>query len=203
MTRFFKLSDDVQVPGRWELGVPLDSRGQKVWTWLFRRGEPAAVEGPLRVPVSHPGKPLDFSVAGAAVPVVGEKVAAVFSALAPEAVQLIPVTVESRSEPYLILNTLQVVKCIDDAACEEVQYWTPEEGQPELVGEYRVVAGMRIDAMKAEGVKVFRPWGWPVVLIVSEDLNQALESTGARGMTFKDVTGPSSFLHAVPERGRK
>jgi hypothetical protein len=32
--RYFKLSDDVHWPGRWELGAPLDGRGQKVWTWL-------------------------------------------------------------------------------------------------------------------------------------------------------------------------
>ncbi|HEX8821023.1 MAG TPA: DUF1629 domain-containing protein [Archangium sp.] len=188
VTRYFKLSDDVYVPGRWELGAPLDGRGHKVWTWLFRRGEPAAVDGPIRVPLSHAGEPLDFSVAGAAVPIIHEKVAALFNELAPDAVQLIPVEVESRSEQYFILNILRVVKCIDDAACEEVQHWAPEDGQPDLVGEYRVVAGMRIDPTKVGDAKVFRPWGWPVVLLVSENIKTAMERAGISGANFQDVT---------------
>ncbi len=192
MTRYFKLSDDVYIPGRWELGAPLDGQGQKLWTWLFRRGEPAVVDGPIRIPLSHPGKSLDFSVAGAAVPIVHEKVAALFNELAPDAVQLIPVEVESRSEHYFILNILRVVKCIDDAACEEVQLWTPDDGQPELVGEYRVVAGMRIDPMKVGDAKVFRPWGWPVVLLVSEDIKTAMERVGVSGASFQDVTSSGS-----------
>ena len=127
-------------------------------------------------------------MAGAAVPIVHEKVAALFSELAPAAVQLIPVEVESKSEQYFILNILRVVKCIDDAACVEIQRWTPEDGQPELVGEYRVVAGMRIDPMKVGDAKVFRPWGWPVVLLVSEDIKTAMERAGISGTSFQDVT---------------
>jgi len=188
VTRYFKLSDDVYVPGRWELGAPRDRQGQKIWTWLFRRGEPAAVNGPILIPLSHPGKSLDFSVAGAAVPIVHAKVAALFNELAPDAVQLIPVEVESGSAPYFILNTLRVVKCIDEPACEEVQHWTPEDGQPDLIGEYRVVAGMRIDPTKVGDTKVLRPWGWPVVLLVSEDIKTAMERVGVSGASFQDVT---------------
>jgi hypothetical protein len=189
-TRYFKLSDDVYVPGRWELGAPLDARGQKIWTWLFRRGEPAAVDGTIQIPLSRPGKPLDFSVAGAAVPIIHEKVAAILTELAPNDIQLLPVRLESQAEGYFILNALRVVKCIDDAACEEVQYWSPEDGQPDLLGEYRVVAGMRIDPTKVGDARVFRPWGWPVVLIVSEVIQSAMERAGIFGAKFQDVTGP-------------
>lgn len=189
-TRYFKLSDDVYVPGRWELGAPLDERGQKIWTWLFRRGEPAEVVGPIRIPLSRPGRPLEFSVAGAAVPIVHQKVAAILAELASDDIQLIPVRLESQAEGYFILNVLRVVKCIDDAACEEVQYWTPEDGQPDLVGEYRAVAGMRIDPTKVGDARVFRPWGWPVVLIVSEVIQAAMERAGISGARFQDVTSP-------------
>jgi hypothetical protein len=133
---------------------------------------------------------LGYSVAGAAVPIVNERVAALFSTLAPDEVQLIPVRVEAQVEKYFILNALRLVRCIDDAACEEVQYWTPEDGQPDLVGEYRVVVGMRIDPAKVGDARVFRPWGWPVVLIVSEELQSALEHLGVQGAKFADVTGP-------------
>jgi hypothetical protein len=59
-----------------------------------------------------------------------------------------------------------------------------EHGQkvnPEKVGEYRVVAGMRIDPEKAAGAHIFRPWGWTMALVVSEYLKQALEREGITG----------------------
>ncbi|MFY0565287.1 imm11 family protein [Archangium lansingense] len=190
--RYFELSDDLHIPGRWELGVPMDEHEEKVWTWLFRRGELADIKGQLRVPLYGPGKPLDFSLAGAAVPIVHAKVAFILKKLAPADVQLIPVEVESQTESYFILNTLRVVKCINDAACEEVKYWRPEDGQPELVGEYRVVSGMRIEPSLSEGAHLFRPWGWPVALVVSEDIKNALERVGTTGTRFEDVTGPGA-----------
>jgi hypothetical protein len=155
------------------------------------RGEPAHVDGRLRVPIDHPGSALDFSCADAGgFPVVTQKVASVFSEMAHGDVQLFPVTVDSRPEPYFLVNVARTIKCIDDETSEEVQYWKPEDGQPERVGEYRVVAGMRIDLSKVGDAKVFRPWGWRVALIVSEDVKEALERTGATGLDFRDVTGP-------------
>jgi hypothetical protein len=201
--RYFKLSDDVYVSGRWELGVPLDQHGQKVWTWLFRRGEPVELAGHLRVPLYRPGKPLEFSEAGAAVPIVHEKVASILSRLAPSDVQLIPAEVQAQNRRYFALNALRKVKCIDDAACEEVQYWTAEDDQPDMVGEYRVVAGMRIDPAKVGDAKVFRPWGWPVVLIVSEEIKEAMEREGVTGVKFQEVTGPSEVSPEERERSRK
>ncbi len=129
-------------------------------------------------------------MAGAAVPIVHEKVASILRRLAPNDVQLIPVNVESQPDEYCALNTLRVVRCIDDAACEEVQYWSDEDGQPELVGEYRVVAGLHIDPTKVDDAKIFRPWGWPVVLLVSEEVKTAFEEAGLSGSKFTDVTGP-------------
>jgi hypothetical protein len=185
--RYFDLSEDVHAPGRWYLDTPIDAQGQELWTWLFRRGEPATVEEPIRIPLFRPGKPLDFSLAGAAVPVIHERVAAVFSELAPSDIQLIPASVDSQAEKYFILNSLRVVKCIDDAACEEVLRYTEQDGQPDLVGEYRNVVGMKIDASKVGAASVFRPWGWPVVLVVSEEIKEALERTGATGAKFEEV----------------
>ena len=188
--RYFKLSDDVHIPGRWELGAPLDEQGKKIGIWLFRRGEPVSVSGAIRIPLFHTGNPLDFSVAGAAVPIIHEKVATVLRQWAPNDVHLIPVKVESQPDSYFALNALRMPRCIDDASCEEVQYWTAEDGQPDIVGEYRAVAGLRIDPTKVSDARVFRPWGWPVVLIVSENIKTALEAISVTGAKFSDVTSP-------------
>jgi hypothetical protein len=55
------------------------------------------------------------------------------------------------------------------------------------VGEYRVVAGMRIDPDKVGDARIFRPWGWTVALIVSEELKQAMEQEGLTGTRFIEV----------------
>jgi hypothetical protein len=109
---------------------------------------------------------------------------------------LIPVKVESQQpDSYFILNILRVVRCIDDAACEEVKYWRPEHGQPELVGEYRAISGLRINPSQVEATHLFRPWGWPVALVVSEEVKSALERVGTTGTSFVDVTGPQVPRH--------
>ncbi len=112
---------------------------------------------------------------------------AAFAELASSDVQFIPVRVESQAERYFILNSLRVVKCIDDASCEAVQHYTEEDGQPDLVGEYRNVVGLRIDTSKVGTTRVFRPWGWPVVLVVAAEIKEALERTGPTGMKFEEV----------------
>lgn len=201
--RYFRLSDDVYLPGRWELGRLSDQRGEEVWPALLMRGEPAHIEGRIKTPVEIAGKPLDFSHAAMGIPVVHVRTASVFKELAAEDVQFFPVDIEGYPEQYLILNVTRVVKCIDDQASEEVRYWKPEDGRPEKTGQYRAVSGMRIDPTKVGDAKVFRTWGWTVALIVSEDIKEALEHAGITGVKFKEVTGPSSLSPAQHERNQR
>nr|WP_224240944.1 DUF1629 domain-containing protein [Hyalangium gracile] len=166
----------------------MDPRGPEVDVWQFERGSRIDVEGRLRVPVDRPGKSLDFSmtpVGGA--PVVHARVASLLASMAPTDVQLVPVEIEGQTEEFFILNVTRVVKCIDDKASGEVQYWKPEDGRPEKTGKYRAVHGMRIDPSKVGDAKVFRPWGWMGALLVSEEIKEALERSGATGTKFKEV----------------
>jgi|SRR6218665_188936 len=191
--RFFKLSDDVYRSGRWELGHPLDQGGRKLEDpWRFRIGQRTHEDEHIRIPVKLSGEPLDYSHAAFSIPVVHARAASIFTGKAPEDVQLIPVEIDSQSAPHFILNATRLVKCIDDAACEEVRYWTPEDGMPEKTGTYSSVSGMRIDPAKVGDAEVLRPWGWTVALLVSEEIKDALERAGITGTRFTDVTGPGS-----------
>lgn len=203
--RYFELLDDVDFPGRWELGDPTDENGGELSNpWMFRKGEPLRVDERLKVPLDRPGKPLDFSTAGIGVtPVVHARMASILTQLAPDDVQLFPVKVASESEPYFLVNVVRTVRCIDDEASEEVRYWNPEDGRPEKVGKYRAVSGMRIDPTKVGDAKVFRPWGWTVALLVSEDIKEALECAGVTGVKFTEVTGPSAISSEERQRNRK
>lgn len=186
--RYFDLSDDVYVPGRWHLGTPTDVQGREVDDpWMFRMGRLVSGLGRLRIPVDRPGKPLDFSLAAFSTPVVHQRVASLFAEQAPEDVQTVPVEIQGQPEPFCILVATRLIQCIDDKACEEVQKWTPEDGRPEKVGQYRDVWGMRIDPSSVGEAKVFRTWGWSVALIVREDIKDALERMGVTGTMFKEV----------------
>jgi hypothetical protein len=203
--RYFELLDDVYIPGRWELGDPTDENGREVANpWMFMKGEPVHLEGRLKIPVDRPGRALDFSVAGVGVtPIVHARAASVLTRLAPDDIQVLPVQVGAESEPYFLINVTRTVRCIDDEASTEVRYWKPEDGQPNKVGRYKSVIGMRIDMSKVGDAKFFRPWGWSVALIVSEDIKTALERAGATGMKFEEVTGPGAISPEERERDRK
>ena len=72
-------------------------------------------------------------------PVVHASAADILTRLAPNDVQLLPVRVTSVSEPYFLANVVRVVRCISDETSEEVQYWGPEDGQPEKTGKFQIV----------------------------------------------------------------
>ncbi|OJH33921.1 imm11 family protein [Cystobacter ferrugineus] len=189
---YFKLTDDMSRPDRWLLGDPIDEQGKEVRGWRFMNGEPTRFDGCLRIPVYHPGSSLDFTrVDTGGFPVVTEKVARVLAELAPGDVQLFPAEVESRSETYFVVNVARRVKCIDEAASAEVRYGEPEDNWPDELGYYEAVYGMRIDPCQVGEAKVFRPWGYTGSLLVAEDVKEALERTGATGLAFTEVTGPS------------
>jgi hypothetical protein len=184
--RFFDLADDVYVPRRWHLDTPIDRQGRKVFDWDFKRGTPVHVEGRLKIPIEIAGRPLDFSEAGISIPVVHVKVASMLAERAPSDVQLIPADIEGQPDQYLVLVATRLIRCIDEAA-SEVSFWTPEHGVPDKVGQYMGVDRLRIDKVKVGNAKVFRPEGWEVVLIISEEIKDALERMGATGTRFEEV----------------
>jgi hypothetical protein len=140
----------------------------------------------MKVPIQHAGKPLDFTLTALSVPIVHVKVAAVFLELARHDVQLIPVDIKGHPDQYLLLVATQLIRCIDEKA-SSVQFWEPVDGLPEKVGQYYAVDDLRIDPTAVGGAKVFRTEGWPLALIVSEDIKKALEHAGATGVKFTQV----------------
>ncbi|AKF81649.1 hypothetical protein MFUL124B02_22125 [Myxococcus fulvus 124B02] len=186
--RYFELTEDMSVRGRWVLGTPTDLQDREVADpWIFKKGRPIPDPGRLRVPMDVRGKPLDFSLAGFATPIVHVRVASLLMEMAPDDVQIFPVDIEGHADQFCILVATQLVQCIDDAASDEVEYWKPEDGRPEKVGQYRKVSGLRIAPTRVGAPQVFRTWGWSVVLVVSERIKAALEALGATGTLFESV----------------
>ncbi|WP_235217135.1 imm11 family protein [Archangium violaceum] len=196
--KYYELYDNKYIPGRWHLGMPLFADGEDedsgdpekrelFDTYRFLEGRVLEIEGPIRLVVKPVGVALDFSQAQG-IPIVNRRVVSLFERLGlQKKVQFIPVEVEGQTDPWFILNVLQLIRCIDDARCEEVLYWLPEDNRPDKEGQYRNVAGLKVDPEKIGDAHIFRPWGWKVVLIVSEHIKSAMEAEGITGIKFIEV----------------
>jgi hypothetical protein len=188
-TRYFELWDDMLFPGRWVLTqLNVDDRGQTLNPWQFRQGAHLRLDGRPVLGISHPGVPLDFSLTGFATPVVSGNVVSLFERLGlNQEVQLIPAVLEGQKKSYFILNVLPVISCIDDARCEEARYWTPQDGDPELVGKYMTVRGLKVDPASMGDTSICRPRGWTGAIIVTERIKQAMEREGITGPRFTEA----------------
>lgn len=186
--KYFDLTDDMRLRGRWHLRSPINVLGHEVDPWQFRKGQYLEISDKVVFPVDPAGIALDFTLASFLIPVVHERVVTLFKHLGvDEDVQFIPSHIQGQARGYFILNALQIIRCIDDARCEEVDYWLPEDERPDKVGQYRNVVGMKIDPEKVGGVNIFRPWGWRVALVVSERVKLAMEREGITGPKFTEV----------------
>jgi len=185
--KYYDLRDDRESHSRWHLGRPLDAQGQPINPWQFFKSRPLELGTVPQFPLDVPGEPLDFCWAAFSIPIVHERFVRLFQHMNVPDVQFIPAQIEAHPGSYFILNTLHAIRCIDDARCEEVEYWQPEDQQPEKIGQYRVVFGLRIDPEKVGDTRIFRTWGWSIALIVSEDLKRAIEEAGLTGVRFVEV----------------
>lgn len=185
---YFELENDMGILDRWELGDPMDGSGQELWNGHFSKGLPLSIQPPVRMGMYKQGRALDFSTTALGVTVIHDRVKTLFEQLGIQGqMQLFPVTIDGQPDRHYIVNLLQTIRCIDDARCEEVGYRTAEEGYEEGIGEYYKVVGLRIDPSKVGDVEIFRPWGWPVSIIVSERIKRALEMAGVTGTRFTEV----------------
>lgn len=186
--QYFELLDDMRIRDRWELGDPVDASGQEIWHGHFSEGRPLEVRTPAFIPLHAPGRALDFTTTALGIPVVHARLGALFERLQLQhQLQLLPANIEGQADSYLLINTLRVIRCIDDARCEAVFRYTEEDAEPERLGEYRNVRGLRIDASQVGDAQVFRPWGWQVAIIVSERVKRALEEDSVAGVRFTEV----------------
>jgi hypothetical protein len=188
--KYYEIDDDKYIPGRWYLRMPQADeagRGEMFDVWRFREGRYLNIEYPIRMSVKPAGIALEFSRAFG-VPVVHRRVVTLFERLGLQReVQFIPVEVEGQAEPYFILNALQIIRCVDEARSDEVFFWRPEDGEPDKVGQYKNVRGLKVEPSRIGDANIFRPWGWRVILIVSERVKLAMDQEGITGTYFVEV----------------
>src|SRR5687768_17462548 len=120
--RYYKINDDKYIPGRWHLRMPLfedgedeggregDDERELFDTWRFNEGRVLEIERPIRLSVKPAGVALEYTES-MGIPIVHRRVVSLFERLGlQKEVQLLPVEVEGQTEPWFILNALQVIR---------------------------------------------------------------------------------------------
>ncbi|HYO74323.1 MAG TPA: DUF1629 domain-containing protein [Archangium sp.] len=185
---FHELFFDSRIREQWVLAEPIDEHSGEFDPWQFFSGHPVALAGTPRISLAVSGRALDFTFTTLSIPIVHARLVPLFECLGlRQQVQLLPVEVLGQKEPYFILNVLRVIQCIEDARCERVEYWRPEDGAPDRVGDYRLVRGLRISSSYVGDSDIFRPKGWSSVLLISERLKQALDEYQVSGLRFVEL----------------
>jgi hypothetical protein len=185
--RFFRLLDDVHVPGRWHIGDVSASSGPVPDLLSTQR---LAADIVLSAPVDHRGRALDFCFTSFAVPVAKRALADVIKDTAGTAdLQVVPIIIVGQPvDGFAIPHCLRTIECLDETRTDFMK-WTSKDDRPDLVGEYRSVVNLTIDPKKVPpDVHFFRVWGWPVALIVSQAVKEVMERTGCLGAKFDAVS---------------
>jgi hypothetical protein len=190
MSSYYRLLDDLHLPGRWYLRSPVESSGVEMDPRVFLEARVVEVHRPLRLPQRRPGRPMDFTLADFDMPVARRALAERIDAAAPGALQLVPVSIAGHDGDFVILNLLRAVRCLDERATT-IQWWTSEDGRPEKVGEYRMVVNEVIDPVKAGSAQLFRLGGWQIAIVCSEAVKRTLDTGAFSGMAFRRL-GSSS-----------
>lgn len=187
-SRYHELFFDSRIRDQWVLAEPVDQHGEELDPWCFFRGYPVELPETPRISLAAPGRALDFSFTTLSIPIVHGRLVPLFERLGlQQQIQFLPVELLGQTEPYFIVNVLRVIRCIDDARSERVEYWRPEDGAPDRLGDYRLVRDLRIDPNQVGDADIFRPKGWSSVLLVSQRLKQALEEHQVGGIRFTEV----------------
>ncbi|HYV47416.1 MAG TPA: hypothetical protein VFA20_21300 [Myxococcaceae bacterium] len=164
---------------RWYLAGPYGPEGQ----WLNEAltiGRTYEGPTPLTCRVHHSGPQLELTVTEDIVPVVNERVAEIFARYAGKDAQLIPARASESDANLWAVNVLPICDCIDEARSAGIRRYTPEDGEPDRVGQYKAVYGYRIDPARAGAHTILRPKGYEVVVVVNEDLALALQHANVR-----------------------
>lgn len=181
--RYFKLSDDVNIPNRWHLGTIETPGGHEPLLADGVRCDSVRLQGKI----SHQGRALDYCITSFGVPVARSSLAGAIEAIANRDIQRLPLNIPGHSG-FEVVNAVRTMKCLDEVRSESTK-WTAHDHRSDLVGQYRMVTNLKVVADALPGdAHVFRLDAWLVALIVSERVKESMEAAGCFGARFVDVT---------------
>lgn len=100
-----------------------------------------------------------------------------------------PIVIEGTSvvRNYAIPHCLRMVDCLDETQ-SDILKWPSDAGERSANHRYRMVTNLAIDRRKVPAsAHFFRIQRWPIALIVSELVKDAMQRKGCLGAKFEQV----------------
>ena len=187
VSAFYRVLADPKMGGRWFLDEPLAHGNRPIDARKFTQGVVYEGPTPVSVSVAQPGDVVNFNLAAFDAPITSERVASVIQQYAMGNVQRFPVAIGGCKDRFEILNVTSRVKCLDENR-SGIMKWTPQDGLPEKIGEYRMVTSLWVDPMSCQNAHIFRVQGWEIALIISSDVKESIGRVDNLGVVFAPVT---------------
>ena len=186
--RFFDVcADHLTFPDQWFLDEPLTVTGEEIDAREFRSGVPYRGPLPVIVPIGNPGLELAFNFGAFDMPVVSSEIADIINELAPGDVQCFPVDVPGAQGSYQILNAVCSLDCLDEERSEFTR-WLPGDHRSDRIGQYHMISTIRVDPKRTYEHQIFRIKNWPIALLVSNTIKDALASIPRLGVVFETAS---------------
>jgi len=187
MKKYFRLYDDMQESHPWFIEGPYNANNQLVDDNLFTGCQRYLDEIPqLHFKMVQYGKYENFTMAAFEIPVVSNAIGQLLNVHASQAVQLIPVTVQGRTDAHWIVNVIDKAFCLNEED-STIMWWKAEDERPDKIGKYRMVTNLTLSKEKLTSSPIFRLGGWEAAIIIGEELKSLLEAASVTGVRFKEI----------------
>lgn len=153
----------------------------------FGSGIPIGDRMAIEVTVCHSGRALDYELTSTGASVLSERLRDIISRVCSDQVEFVPIEVIGELGRRFVLNALHIVRCIDETK-SSVRYCGEEQKLIDPKRRIESIWNMHLLLESIAHLHIFRPIDWPVALIVSDDLRQAILKAGdITGMRFVPV----------------
>jgi hypothetical protein len=196
--KFFRWSqfggaDEIQPISVWYLSIKLE----KIREWDLMAGKHISNWDTNTIAIyDEELEYTDYPFTSDSLPVYSSRLKSLMEELGIEGIQYLPLKIGRRDgvinvNGYHIANYLRVIDCLDRER-SVYQVWTKEnllfwEKRPYMLGTFRDVKKAVINSEKIGNVPIFRLWGWELMVIVREDVKQAVEEAGIIGCVFREI----------------
>jgi hypothetical protein len=140
----------------------------------------------------------DYPFGPGLIPVYSSRLRLLMEDLKVNEIQYLPIKIKQRDGKkevfgYTIANYLKIIDCLNREK-SVYQVWTKDnllfwEKRPYMLGTFRDVTKTVLDKGKIGDAKIFRLWGWKMMVVLREDVKQAIEGAGITGCDFYKLEG--------------
>lgn len=138
----------------------------------------------------------DYPFTNVDLPIYSPRLCQLMQKLKMGDIQYLPVRLKHKEsgreiEGYHIANYLRIIDCLDRER-SVYQIWTKEnlifwEKRPHKLGKFRDVRKAVLDVNRIGDARLFRLWGWQMMVIVREDVKVVIEEVEITGGRFVKV----------------